>query len=210
MQDGATKHTANYSTNVLNKVFEDRLISRGLRPARSPDLNPCDFYLWGNLKYKVYSNNPHTLVELKQNSRETISSIEGSELKLVSNNVFKRLEACLRAVGRLLSIYCDGESFKQCITFRNAHTCLQCAAYQARGGSNFPLQMTRAFRTHKPTAKESGECVLRGIPCISVKLCLKVIFGRKREEVAVGWGKLHNVRLHKFLYLMILVIFGEE
>jgi hypothetical protein len=46
MQDGATAHTATYSKNVLNEVFEKRLISRGLWPARSPDLNPCDFYLW--------------------------------------------------------------------------------------------------------------------------------------------------------------------
>jgi hypothetical protein len=56
MQVGATAHTATYSINVLNEVFE------GLWPARSPDLNPCDFYLCGNLKDKVYSNNPHTLV----------------------------------------------------------------------------------------------------------------------------------------------------
>jgi inhibitor of nuclear factor kappa-B kinase subunit alpha len=97
MQDGATAHTATYSINVLNEVFENRLVSRGLWPARSPDLNPCDFYLWGNLKDKVYSSNPYTLVERKQSIRETISSIEVSELKLVSNNVFKRLEACLRA-----------------------------------------------------------------------------------------------------------------
>jgi hypothetical protein len=48
--------------------------------------------------------------------------------------------------------------------FRNAHTCLQCTAYQARGGRNFPRQMTLAFRMQKPTAKESGECVVRGIP----------------------------------------------
>jgi hypothetical protein len=74
MQDGATAHTATYSINV-------------------------DFYLWGNLKDKVYSNNPHTLVELKQSIRETISSLEVSEPKLVSNNIFKRLEACLRAEG---------------------------------------------------------------------------------------------------------------
>jgi inhibitor of nuclear factor kappa-B kinase subunit alpha len=100
MQDGATAHTATYSINILNKVFEDRLISRRLWPARSPDLNPCDFYLWGNLKDKVYSNNPHTLVELMQSICETISSIEVRELKLVSNNLFKRLEACLRAEGR--------------------------------------------------------------------------------------------------------------
>jgi hypothetical protein len=100
MQDGATAHTATYSINVLNEVFENRLINRGLWPARYPDLNPCDFYLWGNLKDKVYSNNPHTLVELKQSIRETIPSVEVSELELVSNNIFKRLEACLRAEGR--------------------------------------------------------------------------------------------------------------
>jgi hypothetical protein len=94
MQDGATAHTATYSINVLNEVFENRPISRGLWRARSPDLNPCDFYLWGNLKDKVYSNNPHTLVKLKQSIRKTISSIEVSELKLVSNNIFKRLEVC--------------------------------------------------------------------------------------------------------------------
>jgi hypothetical protein len=49
-------------------------------------------------------------------------------------------------------------------TFRNAHTCLQCAAYQARGGSNFPRQMTLAFRMQKPTAKESLEYVIRETP----------------------------------------------
>jgi hypothetical protein len=87
MQGGATVHTATYFINVSNEVFEDRLKSRGLWPARSPNINPCDFYLRGNLKDKVYSNNPHTLVELKQIIRETISSTEVSELKLVSNNV---------------------------------------------------------------------------------------------------------------------------
>jgi hypothetical protein len=100
MQYGATAHTATYSINVLNEVFEDRLTSRELRPARSPDLNLCDFYLWGNLKDKEYSNNSHTLVERKQSIQETSSSIEVSELKLVSNNIFKRLEACLSAEGR--------------------------------------------------------------------------------------------------------------
>jgi hypothetical protein len=60
MQDSATAHTANYFTNVLNEVFEDIMTSHRLWLTRSPDLNPCDFYLWGNLRNKVYSNNPHT------------------------------------------------------------------------------------------------------------------------------------------------------
>jgi hypothetical protein len=36
MQHGATAHTATYSINVLNEVFEDRLISRGLCGLQGP------------------------------------------------------------------------------------------------------------------------------------------------------------------------------
>jgi len=37
-------------------------------PARSPpDLNPCDFFLWGYLKSKVYCPKPRTLDDLKNN-----------------------------------------------------------------------------------------------------------------------------------------------
>jgi hypothetical protein len=53
-QDSATAHTADNSLMALEGVFGDRIISRGLWPARSPDLTPCDFYFWGNLKDKVY------------------------------------------------------------------------------------------------------------------------------------------------------------
>jgi hypothetical protein len=51
----------------LEGVFGDRVIRRGLWQARSPDLNPYDFYLWGNLKDKVYRTNPDTEEELKEN-----------------------------------------------------------------------------------------------------------------------------------------------
>jgi hypothetical protein len=43
VQDGATAHT--YSINVLDEMFENRPRSSRLRPARSPELNPCNFYL---------------------------------------------------------------------------------------------------------------------------------------------------------------------
>ena len=36
-------------------------------PARSPDLNPCDFFLWGYLKSKVYCPKPRTLDDLENN-----------------------------------------------------------------------------------------------------------------------------------------------
>jgi hypothetical protein len=61
MQDNTTAHTANHSMNEINQVFGDRVVTTGLWPPRSPDLNPCYFYLWGKLKDKVYVNSPHTL-----------------------------------------------------------------------------------------------------------------------------------------------------
>jgi hypothetical protein len=44
---------------------DDRIIIKGFWPPRSPDLNPCDFYLWGKLRNIVYANNPHDLEALK-------------------------------------------------------------------------------------------------------------------------------------------------
>ena len=34
--------------------------------ARSPDLIPCDFFLWGFLKNKVYSTRPQNPEELEK------------------------------------------------------------------------------------------------------------------------------------------------
>ena len=34
-------------------------------PARSPDLTPMDFFLWGYLKDKVYAAKPATIEDLK-------------------------------------------------------------------------------------------------------------------------------------------------
>ena len=52
-QDGTTAHTSRTSMAVLREHFPECLISiRGDLewPARSPDLTPCDFFIWGFLK----------------------------------------------------------------------------------------------------------------------------------------------------------------
>jgi hypothetical protein len=53
-------------------VFGDRMISCSLWSPHSTDLTLCDFYLWGNLKDKVYRMNPYTNEELKENLRRKI------------------------------------------------------------------------------------------------------------------------------------------
>jgi hypothetical protein len=62
-------------------------------PARSPDLAPCDFFLWGHLKAEVYKHRPHTLDELK-------TAIPPDMTARMMNNFRKRLDACIRSQGR--------------------------------------------------------------------------------------------------------------
>jgi hypothetical protein len=80
MQDSATPHTAKQTTWALCGAFgelngEDKIISKGLRPPRYPDIIPCDFFGGENSKSVVYANNPHDLEALKQNIHEAIYNI---------------------------------------------------------------------------------------------------------------------------------------
>jgi hypothetical protein len=59
-------HIANTLLDVLNEHFDDRVLSNHFPerfgygwswPPYYPDLNPCDYFLWGFLKDTVYKNN---------------------------------------------------------------------------------------------------------------------------------------------------------
>jgi hypothetical protein len=41
---------------ALSNIFRGRIISSGIWPAHSPDLNPCNFFFWGCLKANVYNS----------------------------------------------------------------------------------------------------------------------------------------------------------
>ena len=78
LQDGATAHTSRFSMPYVHEAFgEESTVSTVLWLPRSPDLSTCDFYLLGNLKAKVYSNNPHTIEELKTNIRVCPALVSG-------------------------------------------------------------------------------------------------------------------------------------
>ena len=66
-QDGTTTHKANMVQEWLGDHLSTKFIDKKKWPPRSPDLNPCDFYLWGYLKSVVYNPLPKTLDELKEN-----------------------------------------------------------------------------------------------------------------------------------------------
>ena len=69
IQDGALCHRAIAVRHLLTDVFNNGIIALNHAiewPPRSPDLTPCDFFLWGHLKSKVYSTSPANTEDLKE------------------------------------------------------------------------------------------------------------------------------------------------
>ena len=46
-------------------------------------LDPCDFFLWGYLKDRVFANRPNTIAELKTKIRSATASISEDTLQKV-------------------------------------------------------------------------------------------------------------------------------
>ncbi|GFT11534.1 uncharacterized protein TNCV_2523491 [Trichonephila clavipes] len=73
MQDGAPPYIARRVKDLLRRSFaDDRVLSRHYHhawPPRSPDLSPCDYWLWGYLKSQVYRDRPTSLGMLEDNIR---------------------------------------------------------------------------------------------------------------------------------------------
>lgn len=89
----------------MNNTFPNRLISGYgtiLWPARSPDLSPNDFFLWGYVKSKVYGHNrANNLDELQVKIREAFQTISPNMLANVRRGFYDRLGFCLAQEGGL-------------------------------------------------------------------------------------------------------------
>jgi hypothetical protein len=86
--------------NRILEVFpEERVVSRGRWPARSPDRTVCDFLLWGALKGKVYSSYPKTIDELQTNISVAIAEITQQQLQATFQNMLRRPDMCLQVGG---------------------------------------------------------------------------------------------------------------
>lgn len=106
MHDGAPPHFARTVRNYLNAQFAGMWIGRGQEapihwPPRSPDLNPCDFFIWGALKTKVYEvqiNNPEQLWNRIQNAVNALRQ-NPNVLRRVKFNFLRRVDLCLNENG---------------------------------------------------------------------------------------------------------------
>ena len=93
-QDGAIPHTANMVQQWLTSKFGDKFMAKQRWPPRSPELNPCDYFLWGYLKGRAYDPLPKTLDDLKTNFEREIKNINKEMLKTVFVN-FEKKYICL-------------------------------------------------------------------------------------------------------------------
>ena len=74
-QHGARPHTDLTVKTWLKDTFNEKFIDKDMWPPPSPDLNPCDFYLWGHPKSMVYNPLAKTLEDLKANIEREIKKI---------------------------------------------------------------------------------------------------------------------------------------
>jgi hypothetical protein len=79
-QDGASPHKAALVQTWLTDRFGEKFIAKNEWPPRSPDLNPCDYFLCDYLKQRVYNPLPKELEDLRSNLTREIENIPAQML----------------------------------------------------------------------------------------------------------------------------------
>lgn len=102
-QDGASIHSTRNVRRWLDETFYRRWIGRFSEnpwPARSPDLTPLDFFLWGYLKHKVYKHRPfRDLGHLEHTIRNCAAEITPQMVRNVHREMQRRTILCMERDG---------------------------------------------------------------------------------------------------------------
>jgi transposase len=104
--DGASVHFQLGVRDFLSRKFPERWIGRGGPipwPARSPDLSPLDFFLWGYLRDRVFETTPSDLGDLRRRIETTLHAITPQTLQNVLRSFGDRLGHCY---------FCEGGIFE--------------------------------------------------------------------------------------------------
>jgi len=103
--DGAPAHFGNVVTDFLNMTYRQRWIGRGGPvpwPARSPDLNPLDFFFWGHMKDLVYSTPVENEEDLVARVVAAAGAIQDDENAFIAvrRSMIERCRLCNQVEGR--------------------------------------------------------------------------------------------------------------
>lgn len=103
-QDGCPAHYSRTVRDFLDQEYPDRWIGRGGTiswPARSPDLNPIDFFYWGTMKEIVYQTPIQDLLELRRRLNEAAQQINSRRYaRRIARTFLKRCRACISEEGQ--------------------------------------------------------------------------------------------------------------
>lgn len=100
--DGATAHTTRENIAYLQQFYGDRLISQNVNPewpARSPDLTPLDFSIFGWLKDNVYKQRLQNREELMNEITHCSENLGEVMLQNIFENMKRRVALCLQQNG---------------------------------------------------------------------------------------------------------------
>lgn len=102
--DGAPAYFSRVAREFLDNAYPARWIGRAGPvpwPARSPDLNPLDFYLWGHVKQIVYSRPIDNINDLRQRIEDGFNEIRNTPgiCERVRGSLQRRAESCILAEG---------------------------------------------------------------------------------------------------------------
>lgn len=100
--DGAPPHFAREVRAELDARFPDRWMGRGGPihwPARSPDLNVLDFFLWGHVKAQIENRRNGTEMEVREAIVAAFETITPDMADRATHDLIRRAEMCVREGG---------------------------------------------------------------------------------------------------------------
>ena len=105
-QDGAPAHYARDVRSFLDDSFHYWLGRRGTYewPARSPDLTPADFFLWGHLKDRVFRVRQRSVADLQTRITEEFNAIPQEMIRAACQSLPERCQLCIDLDGMQLKL----------------------------------------------------------------------------------------------------------
>lgn len=99
-QDGAPCHGALIARQRLRELFGGQIVALNHAvewPPRSPDLTPCDFFLWGYIKSRVYQTPPVDIFDLRLRIDAEFESLKNDQNKVRRSvrTMEKRARLCI-------------------------------------------------------------------------------------------------------------------
>ncbi len=95
VDDNASVHTADETEQFLHQVK----MEKGPHPAYSPDLAPCDFFLFPTLKRQLRGRRFNTVDELKVKVEEVLGGISQEQFRACFEDLQNRWEKCIAKDG---------------------------------------------------------------------------------------------------------------